>query len=747
MGKTRKDLLKTVIYLVLFALLCLSEKTFKFYGLALAFAAALLYCREKVLIILPIYAVTSILISFSVEYLICVVAALIIWIIVKIVHYKLKKPLKMLETNLLLLLSYVPQFIFFTKDTNQLIFTLIGVIASQLFLYLSIVFLYPVLVRGMKYRLSQKEELAFLAGIAVFAAGISYLRPFNINIYYGIAALIILISKGMAKEKAMFVAVALGLGAAAPYKEISVLAISAVMGLSCVIFYGKNKYIAALTTAAAFVVSYHFLAEDITLKTALPAVIGCILSMAVPQKVYNIIGRYRQSYQGKFALRTVVNRDREAVAVRINYVSKAFEDMRKILSSEQLADFGGIEDIVEETEMKVCGNCRNRESCNIKRTDEFYSSLINLAKKSYERSKVTLLDTNLVLSDNCIMLPHLVSAINESTDKKKARQIKLKGVMEGREMLINQMGGVAELMSKLASEVNRGFIYDTELETKIIDCLSYNNIVATDVIVYGKDKNIEEVSLVVREKDCEKTMIPNIISHILKKDMIINTTIYEVNDMVSINLTPAPKYNVSYGEFSLSKEEKCGDTRQAVRIARDKIMFILSDGMGSGENARNTANNIILLIESFYKAGYEHSVVLSMVSKLLAFRLKEDFSALDILILDTQTGDVDIIKQGGRESYLVSKKGCEIISGSSLPIGIVEECEPSIQTIRAEKEDVFIMISDGVADIINSDNICELFNERGFENPQYVAKTVIDNAERLGGERIDDMTCMAIKIK
>ncbi|MFA6866776.1 MAG: SpoIIE family protein phosphatase [Clostridia bacterium] len=747
MGKTKKTLLKIVVYIIIFSLLCISESVLHFHGVGLAFLLALIYCREKVVIILPIYVASSLIFAFSIEYLICIAFIIVIICIFKMIHYRIQKQFIMLEINLLLLLCEIPQIVFFAKGIEQLIYIIAGILLTQGFLYICIVFLYPILVRGLKYRLSQKEEIAILIGMSVLAIGLATLNPYDINIYFAIASLIILIGKGLLKEKACFIAIALGIGGCVPNLDINILAISAIMGIVCLIFYGANKYFSALALAVGFLISWHFLVTPITIKVISPVLVGCLLSLFVPQKLYNLLNKYKQIYQGKFALRTVVNRDREAVAIRINYVAKAFEDMRRILVSEQLSGTNEVDCVTNEISMKVCGCCRNREICQIKNNGELYNCIISLVKKAFERGKVTLLDTNVLLSDNCIMLPNLVSTVNECVYNKKEAQIKLQGLMEGREMLISQMGGVSELMQKLASEVNKGFIYDTNLETKIIDTLSYSNVVASDVVVYGKDKNIEEVNLVVREKDSEKNIIPKIISEIINRKMIINSCIYEINNMVSLNLAPAPKFTVCYGECGEAKEDKCGDTRQAVRIAKDKVMFVLSDGMGSGQNAYETANNIIILIESFYKAGYQHSVVLTMVSKLLAFRLKEDFSALDILILDTQTGDIDIIKQGGRESYLYSKNGCEVISGNSLPIGIVADCEPNIQTRKMNKEEIFIMISDGVADFINEDNVSELLSETGYDNPQFVANKIVENAQRLGGNNLDDMTCMAIKIK
>ena len=168
-----------------------------------------------------------------------------------------------------------------------------------------------------------------------------------------------------------------------------------------------------------------------------------------------------------------------------------------------------------------------------------------------------------------------------------------------------------------------------------------------------------------------------------------------VNGTVNLVFRPTPAFGVLYGEKSVSAENECGDARQAVRIASDKLMFVLSDGMGTGEEARKTGLGTIGLIETFYRAGFGHRTIFNCVSRLLALRLKETFSALDVAVMDTQTGEIDFIKQGGRESYLFTEKGVEIIEGGSLPMGIIEDSEPIIKIQVWDEENVTYFIQEG----------------------------------------------------
>jgi stage II sporulation protein E len=418
--------------------------------------------------------------------------------------------------------------------------------------------------------------------------------------------------------------------------------------------------------------------------------------------------------------------------------------MRSILLSEQDSEVNSIH-LVEDICLGMCENCKQREVCRAKMGSP-YNSVSKLVASAMDNGKATLLDATVSLGDNCILLPRLIATTNERVARYKAAMYKKDGVEQGKQMIITQMGGVANLIEKLAESINTGFTYDTKLETKLIDELGYNNIVASDIVVYGKTKAIDEVTLLVREKDAQKQRLSKIASKIMKREMEVSKKTRDVNGMVSITLNPSPKYKALFGECAIGKQNRCGDTRQAVRISRDKIMFILSDGMGSGHNAYTTANDIIMLIENFYKAGFDHKTILSTIGKLLSLRSKEDFSALDIAIIDTQTGDVDFIKQGGRESYLYDGVNIETVEGGALPIGIIEEADPQIETRILSPSQLLIMSSDGVSEHLTKDSMAELLQGLGTYNPQHIAEQVVENAKRIGGAEKDDMTCMVIRI-
>lgn len=740
----KKILLKIIAYSIIFLLLNLCEKAIGIRGISAGFLLALLYCRENMLIAIPLFIGSAMAITPNLTYLICIAVPVFLAILDYFAHIRLKKMFTILEISLLTLISQVPLFIFYTATTQQLIFTLIGVGAAVFANYIFIVLLYPILIRGFKYRLSNREVFAFCIMLFALCIGLSTLNPYNISIFFAVITFLLLFIKGLDSSKVLLAALSAALGGCIYGSNTAIFALTAIMGLTCIAMYSLNKYLSAVILPFSYIVSHYFLIGEITVFVVIPVVFGSILSIFVPNAFYKLANSYRQSYQERFALRTVVNRDRESIAWRLNNIAKAFSDMRAILVNESDSALNSTR-LIEDICLGICENCKQKEICRAKMGSP-YNSVAKLVASAMDNGKATLLDATVSLGDNCILLPRLIATTNDRVARYKAAMYKKDGMEQGKQMIITQMGGVAYLIEKLAESINTGFTYDTKLETKLIDELGYRNIVASDVVVYGKNKTVEEVTLLVREKDANKESLVNIVSKIMKREMEISKMSRDVNGMVSIGFNPCPKYKALFGECVIGKQNRCGDTRQAVKISRDKIMFVLSDGMGSGQNAYSTANDIIMLIENFYKAGFDHTTILSTIGKLLSLRSKEDFSALDIAIIDTQTGDVDFIKQGGRESYLYDGVSVETVEGGALPIGIIEEAEPQIETRVLQPSQLLIMNSDGVAEYLGKESMSELLSGIGAYNPQHIAEQVVENAKRICGQEKDDMTCMVIRL-
>ena len=193
---------------------------------------------------------------------------------------------------------------------------------------------------------------------------------------------------------------------------------------------------------------------------------------------------------------------------------------------------------------------------------------------------------------------------------------------------------------------------------------------------------------------------------------------------------------------------RSGDTHSVTRIASDRLLIALSDGMGSGTNAENISSVSLSLIESFYKAGLSSPLILNTVNKLLAINTEDSFTALDLSIIDLKNCSADFIKYGAPYGFIISDQGIKVVEGNSLPLGIIDELKPSVCNTGLNDGDMILLITDGISDAFGSSlEIIDFLRTQSAKNPQTLADEILNKAIDLnGGLKKDDMTALAVRI-
>ena len=187
-----------------------------------------------------------------------------------------------------------------------------------------------------------------------------------------------------------------------------------------------------------------------------------------------------------------------------------------------------------------------------------------------------------------------------------------------------------------------------------------------------------------------------------------------------------------------------GDTFSIQKVAYDKFMLVLCDGMGSGEKANFNSTSTIGMIENFYKAGFNNNAILSLINKILATYNGENFTCIDLAMVDLTAGVIDIIKLGGTQSMLIRNNKCYLLGGGALPLGIVEEAKPYTDRHIVMDGDIMVMYTDGISDYLGQDVICDLIINNPSTNPEHIADDILRMATAGGAK--DDSTVIVAKI-
>lgn len=742
--KTR-DIPKYVCYLLFFAFFHYAESLSGVRGIAIALYFALVFHKRNQLIIAPCYIGTAALVSPTLENLIIAAAPVVVSAVALFIHYKLGKRLRLNALMAYVFISLIPVVAFCAPDLTAIIYVLISFILAELLTYCWVVVLTAVIRKGLRFKLSSEEFLAFGVITAVFGAGLYSVNLFWYTPYYTLVISVALFSLYFSKKVSAVVGLAAGAGAALISGNPLVFFVSAVSCGTVALFKRETKYLASVASIAVFALATLVFGKGkIDFFSLISPAAAIVIFLAVPERAKRKLCTLEVCFAVQKIERGLVNRDRRAVSEKLKNLSGVFFDIGDILTTEAAARSADdtMRKVVAAVNNRCCNACVYRNNCKEAFGDDRAGLFISdLAASAFDNGKATILDTPPYLSAHCKKINGLISATNEVVNEYVRVNERASGLIEGRTMVGAQMHGVGGLLAELSEDVEKRLSFDAETEAKLLEELSFAGIGGSDVAVcFSRDKS-PEVSIIIKETDCVNPKLSATVSAVLGVRMEITSKESELNNAVAVTLSEAPSYAVMYAERAVpagvgavESDVPCGDRISATRISDSRVMLILSDGMGCGEHAAAGSNYCVAMLENFYKAGFDHTTIVNSVGKLLSARGEEDFNALDIGVIDTRKGIIDFIKVGGRESFIVSDGVVSTIKCGSLPLGIIDDPEPVIEQKELPTDSLTVMVSDGVLDTIGNERMCELLAGLATANPDMAAGVVIDNFIRLAGD-------------
>ena len=317
---------------------------------------------------------------------------------------------------------------------------------------------------------------------------------------------------------------------------------------------------------------------------------------------------------------------------------------------------------------------------------------------------------------------------------------------KNRALLAAEMGGVAEVLDNLGDEFKRPLSFDGRRERRISDELTRRGVDCKEVLVCGEQADVD-VTLVVKKEDADKKAIVEEVSRIMKVRLKKTHESDATDGYAGIVLSPAPRYDFVYGSAGKSRRgnDVSGDVILVRRMSKNRVLFAVGDGMGSGKNANDLSERAVKTIENFFEAGFSEDVVMEMSNKILTRHATGDgFSAVDIMVLNLNTGAVNFIKLGATFTVIKSGDEPEIIEGNALPMGVVENVQPFVTRRVLSENDVAVLLSDGVTDVTTGGEIAEILDEERRINPEVLSSKILDAAVKNGAS--DDATVLTVKI-
>lgn len=749
-------IVKFILFSLLFFLLSKAGVGGVIYPFACAMLFALAWSGQKIWIVIPSFLVGSIGADYSFEGIMATLVASVILAVAYYIHLTIKKPMQKWELFVLAFFSYTARIVFDILDGN-ILKGIITPLASLCYLYLLLMVLEPLLLRGLSYKLTMPEIVAGGVVLVSVAIGLSACNIYGFSLLKLFVALsILVISNVTSAGRTIIFASIMALGGLMENNNPLYFAPFMIWALAVVSFKFLNRYISAVALLLAeLIITFYFnLYYSFTWVGLASVLVAVVVYCALPNKLFESLRILLSPSENKSAVKCMLNRNREVLERRLNNLGEVFYDMnivfRKLIKKE--ASEEEIKDMLfEEIKSNICKGCSEQKHCHRtfgEDTKELFKNLITIAM---ERGKITLLDLPTYLSSRCSRSGHLISDINTLTSQYKSYSALVGNVDNSKLLISEQLEGVSLLMKTLACEVDTMISMDNVREKKLIDELSSNNIICTDALVYERDARTLMATLVVRDEDINKLKLQGITSKVCGNKMAIYD-VYptEKAGLVAVNMKTAPRFDCIFGLASTQKSGSVssGDRHTIERLDGDKFIFAICDGMGSGDKAGEKAETAIGLIENFYKAGFPSDIILSSINRLMNLEKDDIFSSIDIVIIDLKDGVGDFIKMGASSSYIRGEDGCKIIECNSLPVGIVDNVKPMTKKVVFRDKDFVVLCSDGINDSFAKDSeFKDFLLTIKTANPQEYADEILAKALSVNnGYAVDDMTVIVIKI-
>ena len=114
------------------------------------------------------------------------------------------------------------------------------------------------------------------------------------------------------------------------------------------------------------------------------------------------------------------------------------------------------------------------------------------------------------------------------------------------------------------------------------------------------------------------------------------------------------------------------------------------------------------------------------MNKVLCFNGEDNFTALDVGVIDLFSGSADFIKIGSPYSFIITKDSVKIVEGSSLPLGILDELHPTVCKTNLSSGDVVVLVSDGISDAFGSSSeLIDFLSSQRALNPKTLADNIL----------------------
>ena len=473
-----------------------------------------------------------------------------------------------------------------------------------------------------------------------------------------------------------------------------------------------------------------------------------------------------------------LNRSKETVN-KLNNVSKAVKDMAdtyKNVAATVITE----DDIKEKNKQKFITELLN--NIEYKQDNILYDTIENVDSKIVSDIFDELMDKQflrerdllriLARNNNYVVgfdkndekttrdVEKMTEAINSAFRISKVSFVWSAKLDEEKKNFEMQLNGVSKAISEIANDIDEEIINDdsfNEKKEQISILLKQKEILVQEILISKKENERYKIELYTEKSDKEgnEEIIQNILTKVLGEKIIIQ----KIQEIKKENVTKYEaisddKFILDIGHSIAIKDDMTvsGDSILQTKLKDGKYLLAISDGMGSGPEARKSSQIVISMLKRLLNSGFERETSVDIINSNLLNVSEDVFATLDIAIVDLYKGNIEFIKNGACPTYIKNNRKIQIIKSLTLPAGVIKEASTDVFDKDIENNDIIVMCSDGILDSnVEYKNkelwVKYLLEDMETNNPQKISDIILNEAvDNNFGKIKDDMSILVCKL-
>lgn len=717
-------------------------------GLPLAFVR--LFLGGNLFVVTIEYALSNAFLVFDFYLLISVAFEIVILSL----YYFFKETVKVKKKKLFLILflilaSMVKLYLSFSGKflwQNYLIEFALKIIS--LFFFLKLFAIYQ--KKFIFLKCSNIDYLYFSAFVVLFVLGLfkyDFLASiFGLCIF---ASTVLLCARFLPTDKFLIFSITLTLCFGYIFSSSKLVILSIVTIVLMISFSRAFKYLYLSLMLFVFFVILT-ISKELTLSNIISLSSGLIITAIVPQKLIVKLIEFFEEKNYNIIRENIwheTQRDtKQNLLLMSKTLSKMQEDFRFLVVGKIDRKYASSE-LAKDIICKCCETCENRIICA--------SSLIDKHKLLSEYVYLAITNGNIQINQlsigfktYCHKTNVIVNEINALSSKFIEFETSVKSEDESKLLISTELGNFANLFNNFAKNIDSAPKINKNLSSIAKEMLVNNMIEVGDIGIFENKDGIEKIDVVAENNVMLRKELSETLSKIVRARVQVKKLKHiELSGLSLISFVLANELKAEFAVSASSKESVSGDNTLISRIDDNRFFVAIADGMGHGKVAGKTSQMILELIKNMFYIGIDLEVIIDSINKLLIPVGLENFSTLDVAIVDMKTAKCTFIKLGSSVSAIKHKEKTEIVACESLPVGIVQNLKPTIIVKPIQSGDVIVLASDGVVDSFGEiENYKVFVNDSNINNLQRFTDNVIFELGLKPNTHKDDMSIIAVKL-